>query len=79
MKFILDVNAYFLALRALIMPITAPLPLIILSRIGRAAEQRGRQQRQRAVFGGRRADAPMQRMLAGNGDHLHERASPEEI
>ena len=39
MKFILDVNAYFLALRALIMPITAPLPLIILSRIGRCEGQ----------------------------------------
>lgn len=35
MKFILDVNAYFLALRALMMPITAALPLMILSRIGR--------------------------------------------
>lgn len=34
MKFILDVNAYFLALRALIMPITAALPLMMLSRIG---------------------------------------------
>ncbi len=39
MKFILDVNAYFLALRALIMPITAALPLIILSRIGRCEGQ----------------------------------------
>ena len=39
MKFILDVNAYFLALRALMMPITAPLPLIILSRIGRCEGQ----------------------------------------
>ena len=39
MKFILDVNAYFLALRARMMPITAPLPLIILSRIGRCEGQ----------------------------------------
>ena len=51
----------------------------LLQAAGSAAEQRGRQQRQRAVFGGRRADAPMQSLFAGNGDHLHERASPEEI
>ena len=35
MKFILDVNAYFLAVRALMMPITDALPLMMLSRIGR--------------------------------------------
>ena len=39
MKFILDVNAYFLALRALMMPITAALPLMMLSRIGRCEGQ----------------------------------------
>lgn len=39
MKFILDVIAYFLALRALMMPITAALPLMMLSRIGRCEGQ----------------------------------------